>query len=72
MKRHAHPAKGALTAAPWQAECLGGPWDGQRQPVYLDRTGDLAVVTLEPPDTTGIYHLTLNWRTGRAAWGWHE
>ena len=54
----------------WDAECLGGPWDGQRKPVRLDRHGEPQRLTLQPRKTTGLYHLTLDWRTGRAAWAW--
>ena len=65
----------SCSQSPWTAECLGGPWDGMHMRVYLGPDGEPAQLTLEPPRDpgsveTGLYHLTLEWRTGRAAWGW--
>ena len=63
-----------LTAAPivsrWTAECIGGPLDGVRRPVLVGLDGPTKL-TLEPRRANGgLYHLTLDWRTGRAAWEW--
>lgn len=54
----------------WSAECFGGPLDGRRRKVEIGWDGPVRL-TFEPRrGNGGLYVLTLDWKTGKAAWEW--